>query len=327
MYFVRTIRIIVAMLLVAALLPAVAARADEYPNHPITIVVPYTPGGTVDLLARALGQRLTATWGQQIIIDNRPGAGGSVGAAFVAKARPDGYTLLMSTNAPLTTNMALYPSIGYDAEKDFAPIVVLGASGTVIAVNPSVKAKNIQELIALAKAQPSVLAASTSGNGSTADLTVSEFNRIAGVKLRAVPYRGGVPSLTAAMSGEVPIVFSDIVPALPYIKAGKLRALAVTSADPSPAAMNIPTLAASGFPRFDIVSWVGLLAPQGTPPNIVHKLYAEVDRVLLSKEFHHDLVAINIAPMAYDPVKFAAYLKTEIVRWQKMVKESNLQVQ
>lgn len=301
--------------------------ADQYPGRPITIVVPYTPGGSVDLLARALGPRITADWHQQIVVDNRPGAGGSVGAAFVAHAPPDGYTLLLSTNAPLTTNMALYPSIGYDAARDFTPIILAGENTSVIAVNPKVPAKTIRELITLAKKKPGALAASTSGNGSTSDLTVAEFDRAAGVQIRAVPYRGGVPSLAAAMSGEVPIVFSDLVPAMPYIRAGKLRALAVTSAAPAPMDPSIPTLAGSGLPGFDISSWVGLLAPAGTPPAIVHQLYVEVEKILRSPSFRSQLVANNLHVLDYDPQRFAAYLKSEIPRWKTRVEESKLQVQ
>lgn len=314
-----------ALLLCAPVLLA-AARAEEYPSRPITLVVPYTPGGGVDLLARALAPRLEAMLGTQVIVDNRPGAGGSVGAAFVAHAAPDGYTLLLSTSAPLTTNLALYPAIGYDTLRDFAPIIVTGSAGSVIAVNPKLPAKTFAELVALAKKEPGTLAAATSGNGSTSDLTVAEVDRVAHVDIRTVPYRGGVPSLAAAMSGEVPIVFSDVKAALPYLQSGKLRALAVTTPQRDRLVPGVPTVAESGYPGFDVAGWLGLVAPHGTPAPIVQKLYASVARIIKARDFPKELVNFNVPPSGYDPERFKAFLAGEIPRWKRMVQESNLQI-
>ena len=227
-----------AALLVAGTTPSFA----EYPDHAIQIVVPYTPGGTVDLLARALGPRLTAAWGQPVIILNRPGAGGSVGAEFAAKSAPDGYTLFISTNSPLTTNLALYPSLGYEPLRDFEPVILAGENSLVLAANPKLPVKSAKDLIELAKRKPGELNAATSGNGSTGHLSLATFNKQAGVSITHVPYRGGVPSLTAAIAGEVQLVFSDIVPAVPQIRDNRLTALGLTGLRRAQIAPDIPTL-------------------------------------------------------------------------------------
>jgi len=257
-----------AVLLFAGAGPSFA----EYPDRAIQIVVPYTPGGTVDLLARALGPRLTAAWGQPVVVLNRPGAGGSVGAESVAKSAPDGYTLFISTNSPLTTNLALYPSLGYEPLRDFEPVILVGENSLVLAANPKLSVKTVKDLIALAKSKPGELNAATSGNGSTAHLSLASFNKQAGVSITHVPYRGGVPSLTAAMSGEVQLVFSDVVPAAPQIQDGRLTALGLTGLRRTRVAPDIPTLHESGLPGFSITAWVGVVAPKGTPNDIVQKL-------------------------------------------------------
>src|SRR5258708_3153250 len=217
-----------AALLVAGAGPSFA----EYPDRAIQIVVPYTPGGTVDLLARMLGPRLTAAWGQPVVILNRPGAGGSVGAEVVAKSAPDGYTLFISTNSPLTTNLALYPSLGYEPLRDFEPVILAGENALVLAANPKLPVKTVKDLIALAKSKPGELNAGTSGNGSTAHLSLSAFNKQAGVSIAHVPYRGGAPSITAAIAGEVQVVFSDITPVVPQIRDNPLNALGLTPLRP-----------------------------------------------------------------------------------------------
>ena len=193
------------LLALHVLLPATAGAA--WPERPITIVVPYTPGGTVDLLARRIGRDLTTAWGQPVVIDNKPGAGGSLGAEFVARAQPDGYTVLLTTNSPLTTNPFLYKSLGYDSQKDFEPIIVAGENSMLLVANPKLPAGTLKDLIELAKAKPGTLSAGTSGNGATTHMSLAEFNRLAGVKVEHVPYRGGVPSLTGAVSGEVQLTF------------------------------------------------------------------------------------------------------------------------
>jgi tripartite-type tricarboxylate transporter receptor subunit TctC len=310
---------------VAAVAPFSPALAG-YPDHPITIVVPYTPGGTVDLLARALGREMSQTWGQQVIVDNRPGAGGSVGAEYVAKAPGDGYTLLMSTNSPLTTNLALYRSLHYDTLRDFVPVLLTGENGLVVVANPKLPVKSFSDLIALAKKQPGALAAGTSGNGTTAHISLAQINKLAGVQITHVPYNGGVPSLTAAMSGEVQITLTDIVPALPLIRDGRLKVLATTSEHRPQVAPDIPTIAESGYPGFNIVAWNGLLAPKGTPTEVVRLLNAEVNRILNIPAVRQQIVTIGIDPLGGTSEAFVNLLKEDIPRWKAMVTDAGVKL-
>jgi tripartite-type tricarboxylate transporter receptor subunit TctC len=316
-------RLFVAALLLACAGPALA----EYPDHPIQIVVPYTPGGTVDLLARALGQKLTAAWGQPVVILNRPGAGGSVGADVVAKAPADGYTLLLSTNSPLTTNLALYPNLGYDPLRDFEPVILAGENSLVLAANPKLPVKTVKDLIALAKSEPGKLNAGTSGNGSTAHLSLATFNKLAGVSITHVPYRGGVPSLMAAISGEVQLVFSDPVPAMPQINDHRLNALGQTGLRRAHIAPDIPTLNEAGLPGFNITAWIGAVAPKGTPKAVVEKLNAEIGRTLKDPEFAAKISAIGIDPLGSTPDEFAVFLRKEIPRWKQIVTDAGVKIE
>ena len=317
------LRIFAAMLLLAGVSPALA----EYPDHPIEIVVPYTPGGTVDLLARALGQKLTAAWRQPVVILNRPGAGGSVGADVVAKAPADGYTLLLSTNSPLTTNLALYPNLGYDPLRDFDPVILAGENSLILAANPKLPVKNVEALIALAKTEPGRLNAGTSGNGSTAHLSLATFNKLAGVSITHVPYRGGVPSLMAAISGEVQLVFSDPVPAMPQISDHRLNALGQTGLRRAHIAPDIPTLNEGGLPGFNITAWVGAVAPKGTPKAVVDKLNAEIGRILKDPQFAAKISAIGIDPLGDTPDEFAVFLRKEIPRWKQIVTDDGVKIE
>jgi tripartite-type tricarboxylate transporter receptor subunit TctC len=319
----RHLGIVVAVLLVAGSTPS---RAD-YPERTIEIVVPYTPGGTVDLLARALAPRLTAAWGQPVVILNRPGAGGSVGAEFAAKSAPDGYTLFISTNSPLTTNLALYPSLGYDPLRDFEPVILAGENSLVLAANPKLPVTNIKDLIALAKSEPGKLNCATSGNGSTAHLSLATFDKEAGVSIAHVPYRGGVPSLMAAVSGEVQLVFSDIVPTIPQIRDNRLNALGQTGLRRAQIAPDIPTLDQSGLPGFDITAWIGVVAPEGTPGDIVQKLNGEIGRSLKDPEFAAKISAIGIDPIGSTPAEFSAFLRKEIPRWKQIVQDADVKVE
>jgi tripartite-type tricarboxylate transporter receptor subunit TctC len=319
----RHFGIAVAALLAAGSTPS---RAD-YPERTIEIVVPYTPSGTVDLLARALAPRLTAAWGQPVVVLNRPGAGGSVGAEFVAKSAPDGYTLFISTNSPLTTNLALYPSLGYDPLRDFEPIILAGENSLVLAANPKLPVANVKELIALAKSEPGKLNAGTSGNGSTGHLSLATFNKEAGVSIAHVPYRGGVPSLLGAVAGEVQLVFSDIVPAMPQIRDNRLKALGQTGLRRAGVAPDIPTLDQSGLPGFDIAAWIGVVAPKGTPGDIVQKLNGEIGRALKDPEFAARISAIGIDSIGSTPEEFSAFLRKEIPRWKQIVQDADVKVE
>lgn len=301
------------------------ARA-AYPDKPIHIVVPYTPGGTVDLLARAMAPYLTKDWGQQIVVENRPGAGGSVGAAYVAAAAGDGYTLLLSTNSPLTTNVALYKTIQYDPLRDFVPVIIAGENAPVLVVSPKLPVKSVSDLIALAKKEPGKLIASSSGNGTTAHLSLAQLNKQAGIDITHVPYRGGVPSLTAVVSGEAQLVFSDNVPALPMIRDGRLRALATTGARRSGVSPDVPTMAESGLKGFNIATWTGLVAPKGTPADIVQKLNAEITKILKEPEFRQNISKMGIDPVGDTPEEFAKFLATEIPLWRQRAIDAGLKV-
>jgi tripartite-type tricarboxylate transporter receptor subunit TctC len=316
-------RIAIAIAVVAAPGPASA----EYPDRPIQIVVPYTPAGTVDLLARALGPRLTAAWGQPVVVLNRPGAGGSVGAELVAKSAPDGYTLLLSTNSPLTTNLVLYPSLSYEPLRDFEPVILAGENSLVLAANPKLPASNVKDVIALAKNEPGKLNAATSGNGSTAHLSLASFNKQAGVLITHVPYRGGVPSLMAAIAGEVQLVFSDVVPAVPQIRDNRLTPIGLTGLHRARIAPDIPTLDESGLSGFSVTAWIGAVAPKGTPADIVQKLNVEIARALKDPEFEHQLTTLGIDPLGSTPAEFAAFLRDEIPRWKQIALEAGVKVE
>jgi tripartite-type tricarboxylate transporter receptor subunit TctC len=313
--------------LAALLVAASSASLAEYPDRTIQIVVPYTPGGTVDLLARALAPRLTAAWGQPVVILNRPGAGGSVGADVVAKSAADGYTLFISTNSPLTTNLALYPSLGYEPLRDFEPIIVAGENALVLAANPKLPVKTVKDLIELAKSKPGELNAATSGNGSTAHLSLATFNKQAGISITHVPYRGGVPSLTAAIAGEVQIVFSDSVPAMPQIRDNRLTALGLTALRRARIAPDIPTLDESGLPGFSITAWIGIVAPKGTPNEIVQKLNLETGRALKDSEFARQMSTMGVDPLGSTPDEFAVFLRNEIPRWKQIVQDADVKVE
>jgi tripartite-type tricarboxylate transporter receptor subunit TctC len=309
----------------AALMPDSRAFAD-YPDRSVRIIVPYTPGGTVDILARALAERMTQAWKEPVVIENRPGAGGSIGAEGVAKAPPDGYTLFISTSSPLTINVWLQKNLRYDPLRDFAPITVAGENSLVLVTNPSLPVKSIRELIAYVKAKPpGEVSAGTSGQGTTAHLSLAQFNKLAGVEITHVPYRGGVPSLTAAVADEVPMTFSDIVPAMPLVRGDKLRALATTGPRRAGIAPELPTMIEAGLPGFDIVTWIGLVAPAGTPRDIVLKIHGEVARALEDRPFRDRMIAMGIDPLSMPPDEFATFLRKEVPRWKGIVEGAGLQ--
>jgi tripartite-type tricarboxylate transporter receptor subunit TctC len=314
--------------LAALLLTSTTPNAfADYPERTIRIIVPYTAGGTVDILARALGERMTAAWKQPVVIENRPGAGGSIGADAAARAAPDGYTLFMSTNSPLTTNPWLQ-KVTYDPLRDFAPITVAGENSIILVTNPSVPAKSIEELIAYVKSKKSgELSAGTSGQGTTAHLSLAQFNKRAGVEVTHVPYRGGVPSLTAAVANEIPMTFSDIVPAMPLVRGDKVRGLATTGPRRAGIAPDIPTMSESGLPGFNIVAWVPFVAPAGTPNDVIQKIHELVARTLKEESFRKRIVEIGIDPIGMPPDEFAEFLRKEVPRWKEIVTEAGVQPQ
>ncbi|HEX3503976.1 MAG TPA: tripartite tricarboxylate transporter substrate binding protein [Xanthobacteraceae bacterium] len=302
----------------------VAAKAD-YPDKPIHIVVSYTPGGTVDLLARALAPYLTKAWGQQIVVENRPGAGGSVGAEYVAAAPGDGYTLLLSTNSPLTTNVVVFKTLNYDPLKDFVPVIVPGENSLVLAVDPRLPVKSVDDLIALAKKEPGRLIGASSGNGSTSHMALAEFEKTAGLDITHVPYKGGVPSLTAVISGEAQLVFADVVPTLPMIRDKRVLALATTGLNRSGVTPDIPTLNELGLKGFSVTAWIAMVAPKGTPQAAVDKLNGTINAILKDPEFRAQIIKIGIDPLGNTPEQFAAFLREQLPIWKQRAVEAGLQ--
>jgi tripartite-type tricarboxylate transporter receptor subunit TctC len=307
----------------AALLAALAtsAFAQGYPTKPAKVVVPYPPGGPTDIVARVVSQKLSEQMGQQFIVENRPGAGGNIGAEAVAKSPADGYTLLVATTAH-AINPSLFKSLGYNLVKDFAPISQLTSGPLVIVANPSLPAKNVKELIALAKAKPGTLNYASSGNGQSTHLSAELFGTMAGVKMNHIPYKGSAPALTDVMGGQASLMFDTMLSAMPQVKNGKLKAIAVTSAARSPAAPDVPTVAESGLPGYEAIAWNGLLAPAGTPPEVVNKLNAELKKALDAPDVKDRFSAQGFGAAWNTREAFAKFIQAELDKWAKVVKVS-----
>ena len=300
--------------------------AQSYPVKPIRYVVPFPAGGTTDILARIIGAKLTEAWGQQIIVDNRPGAGGNVGAEIAAKAPADGYTILGGTVSSHSINTSLYSKMPYHPLRDFAPITLLVTLPNVLVVHPSVPAKSVKELIALAKARPGQLRFASAGNGTSQHLSGELFMMLTGVKMIHVPYKGSAPASADLLGGQIELSFENSTIAVPFIKAGKMRALGVTTARRTGALPETPTIAEAGVPGFDVSSWQGVFAPAGTPLDIVKKLNVEIVRIIGLPEIQRRLADIGADPVGNTPEQFTAFIKTEIDKWQKVVKASRARV-
>ncbi len=307
--------------------PIVAAQsAGGYPNKPIKIVVPFPPGGATDILARAIGNELSKAFNQSVVIENKGGGGGNPGADLVAKSAPDGYTLVMATVGTHAINMSLYAKMPYDAVKDFEPIVLVAGVPNLLVVHPSVPAKSVKELTALAKAQPGKLNVASSGNGTSIHLAAELYKQMAGVDIVHVPYKGSAPAVADLLGGQVQMMFDNLPVSLPHAKAGKLRPLAVTSLTRSSALPDVPTMDEEGYKGFDATSWFGLLAPAGTPKDIITKLNAASVKALASPEMRERLAAQGADPIGNTPEQFAAFIKGEIDKWAKIVKASGARV-
>jgi tripartite-type tricarboxylate transporter receptor subunit TctC len=307
------------------MLGVAANAAPGYPAKAVTIVVPYPPGGPTDIVARVVGQKLAERIGQAVVIDNRPGAGGNVGASLVAKAAPDGYTLLLGTTAH-AINPSIFANLNYDIVKDFSPVVLLTSLPLAVVVNPSLPAKNIQELIALAKSSPAPIAYASSGNGQSTHLAAELFKSMAGVPMTHVPYKGSAPALTDLVAGQVSVMFDTMLSSMPQVKSGRLRALAVTSATRSGAAPNLPTVAESGVPGYEAVAWSGLLAPANTPPEIVAKLNSEINQILKQPEVRKRFLDDGADPVGGTAEQFSAHIKSEVKKWGEVAKASGARV-
>lgn len=300
-------------------------QAQAYPTKLVKLVVPYPPGGPTDIVARLVAQKLSEQMGQQFIIDNRPGAGGNPGAELVARSPADGYTLVVATTAH-AINPSLFKNLGYSLSKDFAPVSQLTSGPLVIVANPSLPAKNVAELIALAKSKPGELNFASSGNGQSTHLSAELFASMAGVKMNHIPYKGSAPALTDTMGGQTQLMFDTMLSAMPHVKAGKLKALAVTSATRSPVAPDVPTVAESGLPGYEAIAWNGLLAPAGTPPEVLARLSAELKKVLAAPDVKDKFAAQGFAATWNSPEDFGRFMTSEVDKWAKVVKVSGAKV-
>jgi len=288
----------------------------------VRFVVGFTPGGPSDILARALGQKLAESWSQQVVIENRPGAGGNLAAETVAKSAPDGYTWLLGNNSILATNQSLYRSLGYDPVRDFAPVALVAIQPNILVVNPQVQASSVQELIALAKSSPGRLNYASSGSGAAAHLAGELFKAMTGVDMVHVPYKGAQPALTDVIAGQAQLMFATSASVIPYIKAGRLRALAVTAAQRSASIPELPTVAEAGVPGFEAITWHGVVVPAATPAALVARLNRDIVAALKERELRERLEALGAEVAPGTPREFADYIAREIPKWAKVVKDS-----
>ncbi len=303
---------------------SMGAAGSNYPSKPIRIVVPFTPGGSNDLVGRVLSQKFHETWGQPVIIDNRPGGGSTIGIDLVVRAAPDGYTLL-TTSGGIAINVSLY-KLPFNPITDLSPVILLAQMPYLMAVHPAVPVKSARELVALAKAQPGKLIFSSSGAGTSAHLAMEMFRHMSHIDLLHVPYKGGNPAVTAVIGGEVQGTFNVITGVLPYARSGKLRALAVSSAKRADVAPDIPTVAESGVPGYEVIAWYNVFAPARTPRPVIDKLNSEINRMLKTPDVRERFQALGVAPLGSTPEALGKYLEFEVNRWAKLIKETGVKL-
>ena len=311
-------------LLLIAMLTAAAATAQGYPNRPVRVIVTFPPGGTPDIYGRIMAAELQKIWNQPLVVENRTGAAGTIGTDYVAKAAPDGYTLLFAADAPLTLAPWLYKKLPYDPLKDFTPIVNVTAGPFVLLAHPSFKANNVRELIELAKAQPGKIAYASSGAGTQQHLSMETVRAIAGIDVLHIPYKGFGQGLADVLANQVPLVFGGITASISLIKSGKVKGLGVTSAQRAKALPEIPSFAESGLPGFDIQAWYGFLGPAGLPPEIVRKIHADSLQVIQRPDFLERLARDGIEPVGNTPAAFAEQIKADMERWRPIVKAAGV---
>lgn len=326
MKFLKSFTHRLALGLAVATAVPLTAMAQDYPNRPIRIVVGYAPGGTTDIIARILAARLTDTMGQPVLVENRPGAGGNIGADLVAKAAPDGYTLQLGTAGNMTVNPWIYKNMAFDTVKDFQPVSLIATLPNLMVVNPKVPAKTVQEFVTWAKKQPGKVFFASSGNGNTPHMTAELFNLATGLSMVHVPYKGSGPALTDLIGGTgVQVMFDNMPSAIGHVRNGGLRAIAVTSGKRVESEPNIPTVKESGYPDFEVVTWFGLFAPAGTPGPVVERLHREVVEAVRNPEIRKKLVELGAEPTTNSPSEFAELVKSDKERWGKVVKAANIQ--
>ena len=303
------------------------AQAQAFPTKPISLVIPFPPGGPTDAMARTLAAEIRGSLGQPVIVENRAGAGGNIGADFVARAEPDGHTLMFGTSGPLAINSSLYRKISYDPVKSFTPVIQVGHLPNILVVNPAVPAKDVRELIAYAKANPGKLSYASSGNGASSHLAGVLFNGIAGTDLQHVPYKGTGPALNDLLGGQVSMSFTDVLTALPYIKAGKLRALGIATAQRSQALPDLPTLAEQGVTGYDVSVFFGIVAPAGTPPETIAKLNKAFADALATPKVKQLFASQGLEPAADgSPQQLGRFIVSETAKWKDVVKKSGAQL-
>jgi tripartite-type tricarboxylate transporter receptor subunit TctC len=315
----------VATALAVMLVPLSGAGAQDYPNHPVKIIVPFPAGGTADVMPRIFSDWLSKKWGQPVVIENRTGAAGNIGAEAVAKADPDGYTLLSAPPPPLVINHNLYPKLGFDPT-EFVPIVIMGRVPNALVVNPKVPFKSVAELIAYAKANPGKVTSATQGNGTTSHLTSELFQLMAGVKFQHVPYRGSVPALNDLVGGSVDIMFDNLGVSLALVKGDKLKLLAVATPKRMATLADVPTIAET-LPGFESAAWYGIVGPPKTPAAVVAKINADVNEALRQGDVVQRLTQLSAEPIGGTPQATAAYMREEIERWHKVIKAANVKLE
>ena len=315
-----------ALLAMVSALP-VWAQSPAWPTKPLKLVIPFPPAGATDTLGRTLAQKLGDALGQPVVVENKPGAGGGIGSDAVAKAPADGYTLLMATTSTHSIGPSLNPKLAYNAEKDFVPVVWVANSTNILVAAPNVLATNVAELVAYAKAHPGQLNYASSGNGTIVHLTGELFSSMAGIKMTHVPYKGTALAVPDLMSGQVSIMFDNIVSALPYIKGGKLKALGISGAKRSPLVPDVPTVAESGVPGFVSDTYFGVFAPVGTPREVVTRLNTAINRILESPDFRDKLAALGAEPAGGSSDRFATEIRGETTKWAKVIKDAGVKVE
>ena len=319
--FVRMLTLVAMSILVVG-----AVSAQSWPTKPIKYIVPFAPGGSTDILGRIVAEKLSVALGQPVVVENKPGAGGGLGADFTAKAAPDGYTIMGGTISTHAINASLYSNLPYDPVKDFVAVTLLARVPNMLVINPDVPAKTVAELLALMKANPNKYTFASAGNGTSQHLSGELFKSMAGVQMQHIPYKGSRPALQDVVGGQVTMTFDNITTAWPLAKGGKLRALAVTTAKRSAIAPEIPTLAEAGLIGFEVGSWQGVFAPAGTPPEIVKRLNVEIVKILNLPDVKEKLFALGAEPVGDTPEQFAAFVKSEVAKWSDVVKKSGAKV-
>ena len=315
----------IALLLTLSLATSLCA-AQAWPSKPVRFVIPFPAGGSTDVVGRLIADRLGQALKQSFVVDNRGGAGGTIGSDLVAKAAPDGETMLLGTSSTHAIAPSLYARLPYDATRDFIPVSLIGTATIMLVVNPQVPARSVRELIALAKAKPGELTYASSGNGSISHLTGAYFASQAGIAMQHIPYKGDTPMLNDLIGGRVSMAFGTAVAFLPQVQAGKLVALAVTDAKPSPIVPGVPTVAASGLADFEALQWFGLFVPANTPKPIVARLHDEMERILQAPDMREKLRALGIEPVGGSPEHFAAFIQSESAKWGRVVRESGAKI-